>query len=49
VRFYDLPKFKVRNRKTDVPTSAVEVVGPLGRAPRISDVRNGILTCPQAR
>jgi len=31
LRFYDLPKSNVRSRKTDVPTSAVEVVGPLGQ------------------
>jgi len=30
LRFYDLPKSNIRSRKTDVPTSAVEVVGPLG-------------------
>jgi hypothetical protein len=30
LRFYDLPKSNVRSRKTDVPTLAVEVVGPLG-------------------
>ncbi len=31
LRFYDLPKSNVRSRKTDLPTSAVDVVGPLGR------------------
>ena len=32
LRFYDLPKSNVRSRKADVPTSAIEVVGPLGKS-----------------
>lgn len=31
LRFFDLPRQKVKTRNPDEPTSAVEVVGPLGQ------------------
>jgi hypothetical protein len=52
LRFFDLPKSNVRSRKRDVPVSAVEVVGPLGRLPRdsvylsLTDLRTGQMTLP---
>lgn len=39
LRFYDLPRSNVRSRKADMPSSAVEVTGPLGmRDPKVLEM-----------